>query len=266
MTETSPIAAVCQIKSTLAAAADEEELAELRTSVGPTVVGVEFRVVEPATEDPLPWDGADERRAPGPRPVDRRQLLRRRAGRRVLHRRRLAAHGRRRHRRRGRLHPPGRPHQGPDQVGRRVDLLGRARERAHGPPEDQGGRRHRRARIPEVVGAPAGLRGARAGRGADRSTRCSTTSRPRWPSGSCPTTWCSSTRCPRRASASSRRRRCGSASPTTSCPAEPFRWSVARVGSPNCAKNAPPMVRFASHFPWSARPGSGASGLAGARR
>ena len=57
MTETSPIAAVCQLKSTLAAAADEEELAELRTSVGPTVVGVEFRVVEPGTEDPLPWDG-----------------------------------------------------------------------------------------------------------------------------------------------------------------------------------------------------------------
>jgi len=56
MTETSPIAAVCQIKSTLAAA-DEEELAELRSSVGPTVVGVEFRVVEPGTEDPLPWDG-----------------------------------------------------------------------------------------------------------------------------------------------------------------------------------------------------------------
>ena len=57
MTETSPIAAVCQLKSTLAAAADEEELAELRSSVGPTVVGVEFRVVEPGTEDPLPWDG-----------------------------------------------------------------------------------------------------------------------------------------------------------------------------------------------------------------
>ena len=57
MTETSPISAVCHVKSTLAAAADEEELADVRSSVGPTVVGVEFRVVEPGTEDPLPWDG-----------------------------------------------------------------------------------------------------------------------------------------------------------------------------------------------------------------
>ena len=57
MTETSPIAAVCHVKSTLAATADEDELAELRGTVGPTVVGVEFRVVEPGTEDALPWDG-----------------------------------------------------------------------------------------------------------------------------------------------------------------------------------------------------------------
>ena len=45
------------MKSTLAATADEEEVAELRGTVGPTVVGVEFRVVEPGTEDALPWDG-----------------------------------------------------------------------------------------------------------------------------------------------------------------------------------------------------------------
>ena len=32
------------------------------------------------------------------------------------------------------LHPARRPHQGPGQVRRRVDLLGRARERDHGPP------------------------------------------------------------------------------------------------------------------------------------
>jgi fatty-acyl-CoA synthase len=57
MTETSPIAAVCHIKSTLAATNNEEELADLRTSVGPTTVGVDFRVVEPGTTDPLPWDG-----------------------------------------------------------------------------------------------------------------------------------------------------------------------------------------------------------------
>ena len=57
MTETSPIAAVCRIKSTIAATATEDEMAELRMTVGPTTVGVEFRVVEPGTTDPLPWDG-----------------------------------------------------------------------------------------------------------------------------------------------------------------------------------------------------------------
>jgi fatty-acyl-CoA synthase len=57
MTETSPIAAVCRIKSTLAGSLSEAELADLRLTVGPTTVGVEFRVVEPGTTDPLPWDG-----------------------------------------------------------------------------------------------------------------------------------------------------------------------------------------------------------------
>ena len=42
-----------------------------------------------------------------------------------------------------------------------------------------------------------------------------------WPSGGCPTTWSSSTRCRRPRSASSRRRTCAPASPTTPCPAEP---------------------------------------------
>jgi fatty-acyl-CoA synthase len=57
MTETSPIAAVCRVKSTLAASLSDEELADLRMTVGPTTVGVDFRVVEPGTTDLLPWDG-----------------------------------------------------------------------------------------------------------------------------------------------------------------------------------------------------------------
>jgi fatty-acyl-CoA synthase len=44
MTETSPVASVCRIKSTLSAAATDDELAELRTAIGPPVVGVEARV------------------------------------------------------------------------------------------------------------------------------------------------------------------------------------------------------------------------------
>ena len=57
MTETSPISAVCHIKSTRAETLSEADQADLRTSVGPTVAGVDFRVVEPGTVEPLPWDG-----------------------------------------------------------------------------------------------------------------------------------------------------------------------------------------------------------------
>jgi fatty-acyl-CoA synthase len=56
MTETSPIASVCHIKSTLADR-PEEELADIRASAGLIVPGVDFRVVEPGTTDELPWDG-----------------------------------------------------------------------------------------------------------------------------------------------------------------------------------------------------------------
>ena len=55
MTETSPLASVCTIKSTLADRPDEE-LADLRTSAGLVPIGVEFRVVEPETTTRLPWD------------------------------------------------------------------------------------------------------------------------------------------------------------------------------------------------------------------
>jgi fatty-acyl-CoA synthase len=55
MTETSPIASVGNIKSTLSHLGDDEK-ADLRTSVGLISLGVEFRVVEPGTTNELPWD------------------------------------------------------------------------------------------------------------------------------------------------------------------------------------------------------------------
>ncbi len=56
MTETSPIAAVCQLD------VDEASLpvgdqAELRTMVGRISFGVEMRVVDPDSQAPVPWDG-----------------------------------------------------------------------------------------------------------------------------------------------------------------------------------------------------------------
>ena len=56
MTETSPIAAVCHIKSTLDHLSDEAK-ADLRTSVGLVAPGVDFRVVNPESGDELLWDG-----------------------------------------------------------------------------------------------------------------------------------------------------------------------------------------------------------------
>ncbi len=56
MTETSPLAAICQIKSTLDHL-DDETKAELRTTVGLISPGVDFRIAEPETGEELPWDG-----------------------------------------------------------------------------------------------------------------------------------------------------------------------------------------------------------------
>jgi fatty-acyl-CoA synthase len=58
MTETSPVASVGYIKSTLAATLSEDDLADLRTTVGQVTLGVEFRVVDPLTLEEQPWDFA----------------------------------------------------------------------------------------------------------------------------------------------------------------------------------------------------------------
>ncbi|HKY16908.1 MAG TPA: long-chain fatty acid--CoA ligase [Microthrixaceae bacterium] len=55
MTETSPIAAVCRVKSSLDDRTDDE-LADLRSTVGLISVGVDFRVVGPDGTE-APWDG-----------------------------------------------------------------------------------------------------------------------------------------------------------------------------------------------------------------
>jgi fatty-acyl-CoA synthase len=57
MTETSPIASVGRIKSTLAAALDDDAQADLRATVGQPSVCVDARIVRPGSTDALPWDG-----------------------------------------------------------------------------------------------------------------------------------------------------------------------------------------------------------------
>jgi fatty-acyl-CoA synthase len=60
MTETSPLGTVCHIKSTLDAVLGQDDRANLRTSIGQPVAGVEARIGRPDAPDPaepLPWDG-----------------------------------------------------------------------------------------------------------------------------------------------------------------------------------------------------------------
>jgi fatty-acyl-CoA synthase len=56
MTETSPIGSIARIKSTVADRS-EEELADIRASVGLLSPLLEARIVEGESTDPLPWDG-----------------------------------------------------------------------------------------------------------------------------------------------------------------------------------------------------------------
>jgi fatty-acyl-CoA synthase len=56
MTETSPVASVCRIRSTLSDRPDEE-LADIRATAGVVVPLVDVRIVTPDTIDDLPWDG-----------------------------------------------------------------------------------------------------------------------------------------------------------------------------------------------------------------
>jgi fatty-acyl-CoA synthase len=57
MTETSPVASVAHIKSSLESKLSDDEKADLRTTVGQISIGVEFRVVDPVSLEERPWDG-----------------------------------------------------------------------------------------------------------------------------------------------------------------------------------------------------------------
>jgi fatty-acyl-CoA synthase len=56
MTETSPVASICRVKSTLDHL-DEDAKADLRSTIGLVAPGVDFRVADQTTGAELPWDG-----------------------------------------------------------------------------------------------------------------------------------------------------------------------------------------------------------------
>ncbi len=67
MTETSPVASVAITRSWLGDLGDED-LASLRATQGPALLGVELRIVDQSTGEELPWDGVSrgELQAAGP--------------------------------------------------------------------------------------------------------------------------------------------------------------------------------------------------------
>jgi fatty-acyl-CoA synthase len=67
MTETSPVATTGRVKSTLLGGSDDE-LADLRAAQGLPIPLVELRIVDPGTDEELPWDGEarGELQAAGP--------------------------------------------------------------------------------------------------------------------------------------------------------------------------------------------------------
>ena len=159
MTETSPLAAV----SIPPAGTPADQEIDFRVKAGRLVAGVERR-----------RGGGRDR---GARPVDHRVVLRLGRPREVP--RRVVAHRGRRLARRDRLRHDLGPDQGRDQVRRRVDQLGRARERGHGAPRRvRGGRRRDPRRA--LVGAPARLR-----RPAPRGDRAEPGSAARVPRAAC---------------------------------------------------------------------------------
>jgi fatty-acyl-CoA synthase len=67
MTETSPLASVCHVRSTLRDRSDSEQ-ADLRATQGVAVPLMNLRIVDPGTDEVLPWDGEarGELQATGP--------------------------------------------------------------------------------------------------------------------------------------------------------------------------------------------------------
>ena len=75
-----------------AAAASEEELADVRATAGIPVPLVELRIAEPDTGAVLPWDDQASGEVQVRGPWIARQLLQRRTGGGVVYRGRLVAH------------------------------------------------------------------------------------------------------------------------------------------------------------------------------
>ena len=96
MTETSPIAHGGPGPQPTSADRSEDDLADLRATQGMPVPGVELRIADPDTGAELPWDGEASGEVQVRGPWVARSYYNDERGAGVVHRRRLAAHRRRR--------------------------------------------------------------------------------------------------------------------------------------------------------------------------
>ena len=165
MTETSPVASTVALPYDLAEA-DDETRWDFQAMVGFPLPFVEIRVR--AGDEEVPWDGEAMGELEVRGPWVAACVLRRAGDDRPLDGGRLVPHRRHRLDPSARLHPDQGPLEGRDQVGRRMDLVGRARERAHGTLRGRRGGGDRGAR--RQVGRAA-ARGGRAARGRLRDGR-----------------------------------------------------------------------------------------------
>ena len=171
MTETSPVATTAQLPGELSTA-DPDTRYDFIAMQGRPLPLVELRHRD-VEGNVLPWDGEamGELETRGPWVAAAYYETPEQVG--SLDRRRLVQDRRRRHDPPARLHPDQGPLQGRDQVGRRVDLVGRARERTDGAPGGRRGCGDRDSR-PEVGRTAARGGGARGGAGRHRATSCAT--------------------------------------------------------------------------------------------
>ena len=168
MTETSPVATYSRPRE----GEHDDAYWDDRARQGRPLPWVELRLVDDDGSE-VPWDGQSTGEIEVRGPWVAASYFREDADARQV-RPRLAAHGRHRGGRREGVRADHRPLQGRDQVRRRVDLLGGARERADVPPRRGRGGRDRQAR--RALGrAPAVLRGAARGRGRRAPRSCSST-------------------------------------------------------------------------------------------
>ncbi len=171
MTETTPMATVSTLKPHMATWA-EDDLYRIRATQGLPSPFVEARAMGDHGE--IPWDGETPGELEVRGPFVAAGYYNLPDGKKSLVPGRLAPHRRRGHHRSRGLHQDHRPLQGPDQVGRRMDQLGRSRKCAGCPSRRRRSRGCRGAAL-QMAGAAVGAGGAqgRSRRGRRRTARIS---------------------------------------------------------------------------------------------